>query len=127
MTRKIGLLRKLTSILSNDCGSVESCVDELMSAAHKLAGIGFKVDDSRLAALLLMGLPEHYEPMTIGLKVSGTALTSDAVKAKILQDVKLQNGLNNGSTDGALYSNQARRRRGSNGGTTKKDEKCHNC
>lgn len=83
LTRKIGLLRKLTSIRLEDCRSVEAYVDELMSSAHKLASIGFQVDDSWLAALLLMGLPDHYEPMIMGLEASGAALTSDAVKAKI--------------------------------------------
>nr|XP_029718051.1 uncharacterized protein LOC115260865 [Aedes albopictus] len=65
--------------------------------------------------------------MIMGLEASGTALTSDAVKAKILQDVKLPSGSKNGGADGALYSNPARRRRGGNGGTPKKDDTCHNC
>lgn len=46
LIRKIGLLRKLTSMSLDDSGSVESYVDELMSTAHKLARIGFKVDNS---------------------------------------------------------------------------------
>lgn len=89
LTRKIGLLRKFTSVRLVNCSSVESYVDELMTTSHKLATIGFKVDDSWLAAILLMGLPDQYEPMIMGLEASGVALTADAVKAKILQDVKL--------------------------------------
>lgn len=127
LTRRIGLLRKLTSIRLDECGSVESYVDELMSTAHKLVGIGFRVDDTWLAALLLMGLPENYEPMIMGLEASGTALTSDAVKAKILQDVKLPSGPKTSGGDGALYSNPKSRRRGGNNGPTKKDDTCHNC
>lgn len=59
------------------------------------------MDDSWLAAILLMGLPEQYEPMIMGLEASGTALTVDAVKAKILQDVKLHRGPVSSSTGGA--------------------------
>ena len=58
-----------------------------MSAAHKLSGIVFKVEDEWLASLLLMSLPEYYDPMLMGLEASGTRLTADAVKAKILQVV----------------------------------------
>lgn len=50
-----------------------------------VANLGFKVDDSWLAAIHLMGLPEQYEPMIMGLEASGTALTAHAVKANIFQ------------------------------------------
>lgn len=62
--------------LVDECGSVESYVDELMSVAYKLAGIGSKVDDLWLEVL----------------EVSGTALTTDAVQAKKMQDVKVPSG-----------------------------------
>lgn len=62
------------------------------------------MNDSWLVALLLIGLPEHYEPMIMGLETSGANLTSDAVKAKILQDVKLERGPLNSNDDGALYT-----------------------
>ena len=104
MTRKIGLLRKLTSIRLINCASVEDYVNELMTTSHKLSTIGFEVDDSWLVALLLMGLPKHYEPMIMGLEASEAKLTSDSVKAKILQDVKLEKGPKTSSGDGALYT-----------------------
>lgn len=91
-----------------------------MSTAHKLAGIGFKVGDSWLAALLLIGLPEYYEPMIMGLEASGTALTS----AKNLQYLKLSSASKNINGEGALYSNLKSKRRGS---SAKKDDECHNC
>lgn len=65
MTRRMGLLRKLTSIRLAECKSVEEYVNEIMSTSHKLAEVGFKVDDTWLASLLLMGLPENYEPMIL--------------------------------------------------------------
>lgn len=75
MTRKIDLLRKITSVRLLDCSSVETYVDELMSTSHKLASVGFKMNDSWLTAILLMGLPEQYELMFMGLEASGRALT----------------------------------------------------
>lgn len=104
MTRRIGLLRKLTSIRLSECNSVEEYVSQMMSTSHKLSEVGFKVDDTWLASLLLMGLPEMYEPMIMGLEASGTRITADAVKAKILQDVKMSSVAKSSSSDGAFYS-----------------------
>lgn len=60
-----------------------------MCTSHKLSEAGFKVDDEWLTSLLLMGLPEMYELMIMGLEAAGRKITADAVKAKILQDVKV--------------------------------------
>lgn len=72
-----------------------------MTTSHKLSTIGFKVDDSWLVALLLMGLPDYYEPMIMRLEAAGAKLSSDAVKAKILQDVKVERGPKTCSDDGS--------------------------
>ncbi|XP_055543383.1 uncharacterized protein LOC129728931 [Wyeomyia smithii] len=87
MTRRIGLLRKLTSIRLSECSSVEEYVD-----------------DTWLASLLLMGLPDMYEPMIVGLEASVIKINADAVKAKILQDVKMSSVTKSSSGDGAFYS-----------------------
>uniref|UniRef100_A0A8D8CRP1 (northern house mosquito) hypothetical protein n=1 Tax=Culex pipiens TaxID=7175 RepID=A0A8D8CRP1_CULPI len=42
-----------------------------------------------MVGILLMGLPEHYESTSMGLEASGEAMSADAVKSKILQDVKV--------------------------------------
>lgn len=52
-----------------DCKSLEEYVNDVMSTGHKLAEVGFKVDDTWLASLLLMGLSENYELMIMGLEV----------------------------------------------------------
>ncbi|XP_055605520.1 uncharacterized protein LOC129753699 [Uranotaenia lowii] len=106
---------------------VEAYVNELMSTSHKLRNVGFDVNDSWLAAILLMGLPEQYEPMIMGLEASGTALTSDAVKAKILQDVKLERGSVGSSTDGALYSKMNRKKSSESKDGVKNEKLCYNC
>lgn len=41
-----------------------------------------------LASLLFMGLSENYEPIIMGLAASDAKITADAVKSKILQDVR---------------------------------------
>lgn len=63
-----------------------------MTSSKRLAAFGFNVDVSWLAEIVLMGLPEHYESMIIGLEVSGWTMSADAVKSKTLHDVKVNRG-----------------------------------
>lgn len=58
MTPLMGLLRKLTSIRLAGCKPVlEKYVNDVMSTSCKVAEVGFKVDDTLLASLLLMEFP----------------------------------------------------------------------
>lgn len=43
LTRKVGLLRKITTTRLENCESMEKYVNEIMSAAHQLAAIGFEI------------------------------------------------------------------------------------
>lgn len=65
---------------------MESYVNEILSISEQLAGIGKPVDDEYIGIIMLQGLPEEYEPMTMALENTGVAITSDLVKTKLLQD-----------------------------------------
>ncbi|KAG6451043.1 hypothetical protein O3G_MSEX006910 [Manduca sexta] len=88
LTRRVGLLRDLCNTSLTGCQNVEEYVSKIINTAHKLRNIGFKVDDEWLGSLLLSGLPESYKPMIIAIESSGMKITSDSVKAKLLQDVR---------------------------------------
>lgn len=87
LTRKVGLLRGLTSVRLTDYNSVEEYVNKIVTTAHKLKELKFEVKDEMVTALLLSGLPDEYKPIIMGLESSGTELMADAVKVKILQEV----------------------------------------
>lgn len=89
LTRRVGLLRDLCNTSLSGCQNVEEYVSKIIGTAHKLRNIGFKVDDEWLGTLLLSGLPDTYQPMIIAIESSGMRITSDSVKAKLLQDVRL--------------------------------------
>lgn len=91
LTRRVGLLRDLCTTTLTGCQNVEDYVSKIMTTAHKLRNIGFKVDDEWLGTMLLSGLPENYKPMIMAVESSGIPITSDAIKAKILQDVRNEN------------------------------------
>lgn len=85
--RKIGLIRTLVTTQLEECGSVEDYVNKIISTAHKLNGIGCKLDDSWIGAFLLAGLPEKYNTMIMGLESSGIKITADAIKTKLIQEI----------------------------------------
>ncbi|CAH2100028.1 unnamed protein product [Euphydryas editha] len=55
LTRRVGLLRELCTTTLAECQNVEEYVSKVVTTAHKLRNIGFKVDDEWLGTLLLSG------------------------------------------------------------------------
>lgn len=88
LTRRVGLLRQLITASFAACGSVEEYVSQIVSTAHKLKEVDMPVSDEWVGTLLLAGLPEEYAPMIMGIESSGVKITGDAIKTKLLQDVK---------------------------------------
>lgn len=84
LIRRIGLLRKLTTIRLETSNSMQDYVNQIIDCANKLNGIGFVVDDEWLGSILLAGLTNDYKPMIMGLESSGIAITADSVKSKLL-------------------------------------------
>lgn len=64
-------------------------VNKIMSTAHELRNIGFDVGDEWLGTLMLAGLPDNYKPMIMGLESSSIIISSDFIKTKLLQEVKV--------------------------------------
>lgn len=89
LSRKVGLLKDLINTSLDNCSSIEDYVNKIMSTAHKLRNIGFEVNDEWLGTLMLAGLPDNYKPMIMGLESSGIKISSDFIKTKLLQEVKV--------------------------------------
>ncbi|XP_058828385.1 uncharacterized protein LOC131688230 [Topomyia yanbarensis] len=88
LTRKVGLLHKLIRADLTSCSSMDEYVNQIVSTAHQLEGIGFPISEEWIGTLLLAGLPEEYRPMIMALENSGIAITGDAIKTKLLQELK---------------------------------------
>lgn len=58
LTRKVSLLRTMATTQLEKCNSVEDYVNEIITTAHKLSGLGFPVSDEWIGTLLLAGLPK---------------------------------------------------------------------
>lgn len=92
LSRKVGLLRTLTSTKLVDCTSVDDYVNRIVSTAHKLQSIGMTISEEWVGTLLFSDLPDIYSPMIMGIESSGVAITTDWIKTKILQDVRGNEG-----------------------------------
>lgn len=88
LTRRVGLLRSLIMTRMENCDSVDEYVNQIVTTAHKLIGIGFAVSDEWIGTFLLAGLSDEYKPMIMGIESSGVKITGDSIKMKLLQDVR---------------------------------------
>lgn len=80
---------------------MELYVNEIMSVSQELADMEAPLDDEFIAVIMLSGLSEDYSSMVMALESANVKLTSDFVKAKLLQDTKLSG--NSSSDDKAFY------------------------
>lgn len=104
LTRKVGLLRTLITTQLANCDSIESYINQIITTAHKLTGIGFNIGEEWVGTFLLAGLPDEYRPMIMGLENSGMPITGDAIKTKLMQDVKWDKSEKKTEVDAAMYS-----------------------
>lgn len=86
LTRKLSLVQKITNTKLESSNSMESYVSDIMTAAHSLDELGFKIPDDFLAMFLLAGLTPNFEPMIIAMESTATKLKSEDVKTKLLQE-----------------------------------------
>lgn len=91
-TRRISLLRTLISTRLENCDSMNHYINQIVETSQRLRGTGFNIDDEWTGSILLAGLPEKYMPMIMAIEHSGIAITTDAIKSKLLDmesDVKV--------------------------------------
>lgn len=85
VTNRCRLLGRLVSFKLEQFGSVREYITAILKVAQQLRDIGKEVDDEMLAALMLQGLTEKYNPMKMAIENSNINLTSDLIKTKLLQ------------------------------------------
>lgn len=124
LTSKVYLLKKLITTRLGACKSVDEYVDTIFTTAHKLNNLKFNIIQDWLGVLLLAGLPDHYRPMVMALENSGTPITGDAIKVKLLQEINLDSNKTS-NFDTALYSK--RKPNNFNQKRNMKDVICYKC
>ena len=96
---------------------MEKYVNQVVSTAQALNGIGFPINEKWIGALLLAGLSEEYRPMIMALENSGLQITGDAVKTKLLQEVAV-------TTNDVAFATEKRK---PNGSYDRQNKQCRKC
>lgn len=86
LIRRLGLLRILFNTKLDNSKNMENYVSKIISTAQQIADISKPIEDEFIAVLMLNGLPNSFDPMVMALENSGIDLTSELVKAKLLQE-----------------------------------------
>lgn len=98
---RLKLLRRLCNINLIKFKSMEEYVNEILNLSQQLSAMNKPLDDEFLAAVMLSGLTEEYDPMVMALENSTHTITSDLIKQKLLQDDKYKEQK---SLDSALFT-----------------------
>lgn len=85
LSRKIKILKTMINSKSEDADDMQSYIDIILDGANKLQGIGFKIADELIAAILLAGLSDHYQPLIMALEATHDDLKSDLIVTKLLE------------------------------------------
>lgn len=118
LSRRLSLIRRLVRIRLENYSTMEAYVNETLSIAQKLADMAQPVDDEFLGVIMLSGLTSEYDPMVMAIENSNVKITSDFVKARLMQDDKYGKD-NKEKHETALFSKKKFQ--------TKKNIKCFKC
>lgn len=84
LSRKIGILRQMISSRLDESTGMQEYIDTIINYSNKLAGIGFGISDEWIAAILLAGLTENFQPFIMALEASDDGLKKDVIISKLL-------------------------------------------
>jgi hypothetical protein len=82
--RRLSLQRTLYKLQLTDFKSMDYFIAGVMLTGQQLVDIGKEIDDESLAAIMLNGLTAHYDPLVMALEYSNIQITTDLVKAKLI-------------------------------------------
>lgn len=83
---RISILRQLCTVNLNHAGNMDDYIGQILSLTQKLSDMEKPLEDDFIAALMLAGLPDDYQPLVMALEHSTSNITSEIVKSKLLQE-----------------------------------------
>jgi transposase InsO family protein len=121
MGSKLHLQRKLYRFNLKEFKNIEEYLTAIMSTAQKLSDIGKVIPDEDLAAIILGGLTERYDPMILALESSDVKITTEIIKNKLINDMGRDNQISNEKVFASNTFNKKSER------FKKKEIICYNC
>lgn len=107
LLRRLNLLKTLFTLNFDQFQKMENYVNAVMELGQKLNDIGSALEDEFLAIILLAGLPPSLDPLVLTLE-NLPKLTTDIVKAKLLQEDVRDTRSASGQQAGVLVARKKR-------------------
>ena len=104
LMRQVCLFREISTTRLDECESMDAYVNKIISIQQQLYKTGIKLPTVQVGALLLTGLPDRYQPMIMAMEASGSAITADLVKTKLLQELPPRVGAKSRSEEKGFFA-----------------------
>jgi hypothetical protein len=109
ISRRLLLKKKLSRIRYEDFASMNNYLSEIISLTQELVEVGCHIDDEEVAELMLVGLPDEFNPLVMAIEGTQVKLTSEFVKSRLLQsDYRKTDAVDNPPRDSAFAVGKGR-------------------
>lgn len=126
--RKLRLQTTLYQTKLSDYNTIEEYITQILNVTQQLADIGKEIPDDDIAAIMLGGLPSHYAPLVMALENSNVQVTTELVKAKLLNEMaKTQNNAENALISKASKNFNSNKRNKYKKVSKQEDVVCYGC
>ena len=127
LQRKIQLWKELLNLKFDCCKNVQDFLNKVSTIEMQLSVMGASIPEDELAVMVLMKLPESYQPLVVTLEsLESEKLTMDLVSSRLLQEESRQAMATDENKDTALYMKSKQGRTTCHKKGTRKF-RCYNC
>ncbi|KAI5652157.1 gag-polypeptide of LTR copia-type domain-containing protein [Phthorimaea operculella] len=124
--RRIALQRELWDCRLVNFPSMEKYITKVIFLTQQLSEIDAKVDDDWIISILLSGLTEVYNPLIMAVDNSGTKVSLEQIKTKLLQEGNRQATSNDDKELAAFKASKVYKNK-PNSAKTDRKSKCYKC
>ncbi|KAI5634599.1 gag-polypeptide of LTR copia-type domain-containing protein [Phthorimaea operculella] len=124
--RRIALQRELWDCRLVNFPNMEKYITKVIFLTQQLADIDAKVDDDWITSILLSGLTEVYNPLIMAVDNSGTKVSLEQIKTKLLQEGNRQATSNDDKELAAFKASKVYKNK-PNSAKPDRKSKCYKC
>ncbi|KAI5641932.1 gag-polypeptide of LTR copia-type domain-containing protein [Phthorimaea operculella] len=124
--RRIALQRELWDCRLVNFPSMEKYITKVIFLTQQLSDIDAKVDDDWIISILLSGLTEVYNPLIMAVDNSGTKVSLEQIKTKLLQEGNRQATSNDDKELAAFKASKVYKNK-PNSAKPDRKSKCYKC
>lgn len=122
--RKAMLLKSLILLKMKNGEDIREHIHKFFDIVDKIKEMDMEIIDELLSILLLYSIPEEYEPFRIAIETQENLPDPEILKVKLLEEYEARRrNINEESTDAMFAKKNNKKRFGSNGFHTNKEEK----